>query len=301
MRACKWLIGLFGCTLASAAVAADDILSAAALGAGGTSIADRERNDGVSTNPSVAAILPRYDLAGTAGLSLGGWEAAATVVDSRQSAVTIGLAYRRRQQSPPITIADLPGWIAEGETVTNRRRYHEIGFALAVPMIGRRLALGVGGGLALTDHDRRPKGSTFDLDAGLTWAPTGGITVGLVARDLAPMPEADAPVAMVGGVRFDDESLGAIAVELEQRLIASRSTAWRIGAERPIGPVDLRVGGRNEHGERAVTFGVGAHNLEGAFDVGVVLPLGGSLAWNEVTVVAGLHVRTRAGDANEPE
>jgi hypothetical protein len=273
----------------------DEIRGPITIAAGRTAAASPLRNDAITANPSLLALVERYDMEGEGGIGDGGWEAGGSIVDSRQSALAMGVAYRRLIHEPALTDDDLPGWFEDGETPSNVKRYHDIAVGVALPFWERRVSLGVGGVVSFTDHDRHDPSIVGNLDVGTAFAPLEWLTVGVVGRNLLPLGQrSELPLALLGGVRLAHEDIGAFAFELDERLgaVDSRRLSIRVGAEKSIRSLDLRAGWHDENGEfSAITWGLGAHNEQGSFDYAMEVPLEGPFRFEALLFRLGICIR----------
>jgi hypothetical protein len=262
------------------AVAGDDT-GAVGTAMGSVGAADPVSNDMVTLNPGLLELQQRYDVAGEAGIGRGGWELGASAVDSREATVAMGISYRRVVTDPPLTSAQLPGWVADGETYPNVHRSHRIGLALAAPAADHRLSFGLGGNLDLSHDDREPWLADGDLHAGMGWAPEEWLVVGVVADNLLPVPKHDETPFTAGvGIRALDEDVGAFEIDVHERIEGGPSTVLAVGGDKTLEKVALRAGWRWDQaaGLHSLTLGTGIRTTAGSVDFAFAFPLNAPFA-----------------------
>lgn len=291
---CAFLLGLAVC-LVPVAARADPTQGARSAALGGTTLADNKDNAAIVSSPGVVALSERYDVA-----VQGAWapvdqnlEGSASVLDSKEAAFTLGVAYRYRTWEAPLTDADLPGWSLVDEEVTNRKRSHDIGVALGVPLKKDVVAIGINGALAFTSHDRQDAGIYASPGVGFGWQPKKDILVALSARGLVP-GKMQQEMPFVGGVGFQAraDGIGSFRVEGDWQLGETvRPWSIRVGAEKEIKSGRFRLGYREDGplGRHVLTVGAGADNDSGGLDLAVEVPFG---AWSATTIRLGIRIFT---------
>lgn len=311
-----WLV-----TGVSTTLAADVVQGANLLGMGGVGVAAPRDNAGITMNPGTLALRERYDfhvqgrVGPTAGLH---W--AATAVDGRTSdVVTAGLAYSGDRYEPGIISADQPGWSIAGEEIRNRKRNHDFVGAIAVPLLDRRLSIGLGAALSLYDHDQQGQGTSFDLHGGIAFAPVEAITVGISARNVLPFAAQDRPAEVRAGIRVEDPDSVAFEVNVGRGWLpglddwvadaglaspVEDASDWMVaaGADARLGSVRLRAGAAWQGASRLpfVTLGVGSHEPDGlGFEYAVAVPVTSDLSFG--ATVHQISIRFAAEDEIEEE
>jgi hypothetical protein len=242
---------------------------------GGVGVAAPDDNVGITLNPGLMGLQRRYDMSGLFSVSPGegiGW--GGTAMDARTSDyIAAGFAYGGERSNPPLTEADLPGWQAEGQELTNIKQFHDLAGAIAVPILERKVSFGVAVSGTYYDQERQGSGWWWNGHLGAAYRPIEALTVGVVGRNLVPSTPAARDPEVLGGVR-------AVAKGV---LIAELDGGWRRGQADPLlaagleksvgGQGALRAGWRFEGGEHAASFGLGWNDDSGSIEYGVVVPL----------------------------
>lgn len=248
---------------------------------GGAAAASPDDNSALTLNPAVIALAERYDLhglfryGGAAGMHWG-----ATVVDSRTSEhFAAGLSYTGTRFDGPLVPGETAGWKLPGQPVANQKRMHDLTFAGAVPLFQRKLALGVNANVSRYDHDRLGTGTWFNIDAGLAARPVEWLVLSAAGKNLLPIDHfGDRPLGLLGGVRLQDSSIGALEFDLEWADIeADRQFGWAAGAAKTLGKsVVLRGGFRDDvlRDRQDVTFGLSLKGGTAMLSWGAAVPLG---------------------------
>lgn len=278
----------------SLALASDVVQGANLLGMGRVGAAAASDNAAITLNPGLLGLRERYDFhahfrLGPMGPGSGDAQAgppslqwAATAMDARtSSAVALGFAYSGDRLDAPLTDRDLPGWWLPGEEITNRKRYHDFAGALAIPLLDRRLSLGLGGNVGLYNHDRQGEGLLWDLHLGLGLQPTPGLTLGLSARDLVPGAGEDRPAQLLGGIRAEDAGNVAFEANVGYTWVPEgEPLSVGAGLEKVAGGAQLRLGGlwSGPEDQLYATAGLGMTDEGGGIEYGIAVPLGPELS-----------------------
>jgi len=281
----------------SSALAGDDANAANTLGAGGATAAHPTDNSAVSVNPANLGLVERYDLDAFLRIDPDtGWGWGISVVDSRTS-FPLGLSYRRSSDDMPFTEEDLPGWIANGRYPANVKRYHDFTAAVALPLVSERLSMGLNTTLVFANHDRLGRSFTGNLDLGLAAAPTRGLSVGLVGRNLIPLADQpELPASLLAGVRYDLVDVGAVEVDADVRFEepGALPLSLRAGVEGRVQTVRPRVGwqwsGPTE--QHWLCWGIGSENEVGSLDYAMAIPLRSGLSFTAITHMLTLRFFT---------
>lgn len=276
-----------------AAYAIDDVPGARRGAMGGSGVAALGDDSAVTLNPAALGLVERFDvdLQGVGGTEkLLGFGASA--VDARTGPVALGVTWLYSRDAPAISAEDLPGWVPSGDEVSNTRRDHLLAAGLSLPLLDRRVALGIGGGLSLYNNDLGGTGTVGDLDAGVAAVPVEGMSVGVSARDLVPFNhELDAPPSFVAGAEVAGK-IGAIAAEGGLSTGAAWAPIVRGGAELRAALLRVRAGGAMVGSDTSFGWGLGVENDAGGLEYAMTVPIGGG-PW---THSIGLRLRGGAGE-----
>jgi hypothetical protein len=283
MRACKsTLIGAILCFHAGNAwaVSPEDAMDDAVMSMGWAGIANPESNSAPTVNPGLLGLSERYHFGGQFAYGphpQAGW--AVTAVDSRTiKSLAIGVTYNRSVDDPELAVEELPGWIPIGTPISNRRVFHDVTLAAAVPLLDRRISFGVNGTVSIFDHDRLGNGLTGNLDTGLGIRPVDFFTLGLAGRNLLPIAaQTDRPATLSYGLRLGTAELGGIEVNMDQILEDTDGAPWELaaGLEKAAEAVQVRGGWRYDGPESRhwLTLGLGAGSSSGSLGYSIALPL----------------------------
>lgn len=291
--------------LLSLAMAADRVEGSDTLATGHAAVANPLSNAAVSMNPAAIAVIQRYDftLAGSYGQRGLHWNLAAA--DSKTSDfVGFGLTYSGDRFNPPLQTWELPGWSVPDQVLTNQKRNHDIGAALAVPLFERRLSIGLGGSVSFYDHERQGEGTAGNLTAGLAMNPAQDLVIGVSARNLLPVPDPneDRPMEILGGFYLGDVQVGSLSVEGGVRPERDAMLVLGAGGEAAVSEgVRIRGGWRLEDAAHEVTFGGGAGTDKAGVDLGFAIPTASFLKPADWTVCLSVRFEGPDFDAIQPE
>jgi hypothetical protein len=275
---------------------ADPIQGARTAALGGTTLADPTDNAAITSSPAVLGLSSRYDIAAQGSWAPldGNLEGSTSILDSREAKFTLGVAYRYHTWDAPLTDADMPGWTLVNEEVTNRKRAHDVGLALAIPVKKDVFSVGVNGAIAFTLHDRQSTAIWASPGVGLAWQPKRDVVLAASARGLVPgRMQTEQPLVAGLGFRARSEGLGSVRLEGDwQTGDGARPWSVRAGLEKEFGEAGrFRLGYRDEGpaGLHVLGVGVGIDNASGSVDLGLDLPFG---AWSATTVRLGIRIFT---------
>jgi hypothetical protein len=270
------------------------VVSAANVTAmGGTGVASPDDNVGITLNPGMLGLERRYDVSALFMASPGegiGW--GATAVDARTSArVAAGIAYAGDRTNPPLTDADLPGWAIADEEISNVQQHHDITGAIAVPLLGRRLSVGVSVAASYTDHVRQGDVLRWDGHVGAGYRLSDAWSFGVAGRNLLPTA-GSLPPELVAGARLRTEAFQA---EVDGGWQDGAPALLAAGLEKSLGAAGrVRGGWRYEGGDHALSFGLGWKGQGGAIEYGLALPLAGKVRAASLTHVFSVRVAAPA-------
>ncbi len=281
----------------SDAASAAEVDGANVLAMGGTANAAADDNAAVTSNPGVMGLTPRYDFAGMFRFGPNGdTEWGASVMDARTTpSVAFGLAYIGGLTSPALETAELPGYKLEDEELSLARRDHQLTAAIGVPLLDRKLSVGVSGDLLLYNRDIGGAGTSGNLNAGIGVRPVDLLVVAIAARNLVPHEgPADDPLVLGGGVRLVDEKYGILAADLDWRaydLLDAGALGWAAGAQGNLGKARARLGFQvvPGSGEQRFTWGVGFASDGAALEYAMLAPVGGGVEGAGITHAASLR------------
>lgn len=278
---------------------------------GGAAVADPQDNAGVTINPATVSLTERYDVQ---GMFIAGPDGAlrwnASAVDGRTNKfMAFGLAYNGGLLSGGFHPDELPAWAPADQELVNTRQLHDITFAVSVPFLDRRLAVGVNGTLSIFKGRYVGSGVTGNLDLGVATRPIDQLQVGLVGKNILPVAgQADLPAELALGARggLEDKIVGAtdVSYQLEQRLEDTSPWSASAGVEGGIKIVRLRGGwdwsGRLQ--EHRVAWGLGFATPIGSLDYAMQIPVATSdFTFASVTHTLSLTIRTNFGDRQAEE
>ena len=280
--------------------AADVVQGANTLAMGGTGVAAPADNAGITLNPGLIGLVERYDfhVHGRLGPDLGlQWGASA--MDGRTSdVVAAGFAYSGDRFEPDFTNADLPAWRERDEEIRNRKRLHDFAGAVAVPLLSRRVSIGIGGVFTSYNHDQQGQGTRFDMHGGVGIRPVDGLTVGASLRNFLPGEDENRPTELLFGLRLQNEERLAVEVNAGHTFNAGGgltlaldgpvappldpASPWTFGGgvQAGVGSTVLRAGGRwsGPLDRSYVTLGIGTDDRgSGAVEYGVSIPVSGDV------------------------
>jgi hypothetical protein len=281
--------------LLSVAAAADRVEGSETLALGSTAVAHPRSNSVLAANPSMVGLVARYDFGFAGSYGQRGLHWNVTAVDSKTSDfLGFGVSYSGDRFNPPLSVAELPGWSVPGQELTNRKRNHDLGLGLAVPLFDRRLSIGVNGSVSFFDHERQGRGNTGNIGAGLGVRANDHAFIGLSARNVLPVEASrpDRPFELLGGLHLTDPAIGSLSLEGGARPDrAAGVLVLAAGGEAIVAEgVALRSGWRLEDGGHDVTFGLGTGSDTASFDIGAALPTTSLLKPVDWTVQLSLRI-----------
>lgn len=293
-----FLVALAVAAAPARALGIDDPITPSTAASGGTGIADPRNNDAIVLDPATLGLTKRYDLAGYGTIGGGFLTGSASVVDSHQSEhLAVGVGYRYAAGNPPFTAADLPGWAAQGDTLTNHQKFHDVTVGLAVPFDDRRLSVGIGGGLTAATKERRGNYIDGDLDFGLAAAPVEWLAFGLAATDVLPITvSTDHPFRVGAGAYIGDPRVGSFELDAKYRVDDGAGSPLTMNAGFCIigGPAEVRGGWRYDGDQKrhAASFGLGYTDDTATIDASVEVPFASPFAAKDVVVRLGFRAKT---------
>ncbi len=287
-------------------LALSDVASAAevdganVLAMGGTANAAADDNAAVTSNPGVMGLTERYDFSGLFRYGPhGDTEWGASVMDARTTpSVAFGLAYVGGLTTPALETSDLPGWKLEDEALSLARRDHQLTAALGVPLLDRKLSVGISGDLLLYNRDIGGAGTSGNLNAGVGVRPVDLLVLAIAARNLVPLEgPADGALVLGGGVRLLDEKYGILAADLDVRP-GDGAVGWGAGAQGNLAKARARAGFQVVPGTGAqrFTWGVGFASDGAALEYAMVAPVGGA---ENAGISHSVSLRFAAPDTNK--
>ncbi len=205
---------------------------------GGARIALPSDNVTVGASPGMVGLHERFDIHASGAVGPGrGLHWAATAVDARTSDfLAIGIAYAGDRYHPEFRASELPGWTPTDIEPTNVKRYHDLALAAGVPLLGRRVCIGIGGNWSFYNHDSQGSGSTGNIDAGLGLRPLDDLSLAFSAEHLLPIdPTGDRPFTLGAGASYG--STGPVIATSELRWTDGADTPWGVA-----GGLDVRAG-----------------------------------------------------------
>ena len=289
--------------LAATAFGAEDPLSPQTVSEGQTSMARVSDLSAIVVNPAMMSLSSDYE--GYAFGELNGgdaWRWGVAALDSFTSkTIALGVSYSGETYEPPLTDADLPGWGALGQDVSNQKRHNDLTFALSAPLAQRRLSIGTNLDWAIYDHDRQGRGAEVDLGAGFGWRASEHALVGLAVRNILPGEATlNRHFGLGGGASHRTEFFDA-ASDVEW-IPQTNAIATRIGLAGGSENARLHAGWSNAdwrtNGSR-VSTGLTLQNTNFSLGYGVAFPIGDDDG-NGVTHNLGIRLKLRVPGVTQP-
>jgi hypothetical protein len=277
-------------------IAGEDVTAGNTLAMGGAAAAHPEDVAAFTVNPGTIGLAERYDFAGTAAVAWStGWEAGLGAVDSTLP-VAAGAWYRYRSWTEAWDDEDLPGWAPDGDIPENHVREHMVVVGVGVPLLDRRLSLGLDGALLWQELGTGARSTLGNLDIGAA-ASLRGWTLGLAGRNVLPLGHRDdLPASLILGGRSPEESPLGAALEAQFLLTGTYGMSLRIddqgnpvsvhssdaplifagGLEYRYQSFRARAGWRwdGPEGRHTLGFGLGGENTSGGIDYTLLVPVG---------------------------
>lgn len=283
---------------------AQQAVSADIAATGDAGIAHTRDNSLIRINPAGIGLEDQFDVQlGFSGGFDREWMWTASAVDGRTSdVIQFGLAYTGSIRFPAFDPVSLPGWGGSQEELTNRLEQHDITAAIAVPLLNRRLSLGLNGTLSVFNQTYRPRLVSGNMDAGISARPADALSIGFVARNLIPVGEDFLFPSSVGlGFRVGPADRITAAFETEYRYRGSTRRPWvtRAGLETILAERVIVRGGWNWDGDRAdhrATAGLAVYAKDvGTLSYAIQIPVIPHLRGLEVGHFLTLTLFTSAG------
>lgn len=271
---------MWGCaTLSTASAAEIDSLAlvdpgARGLGRGGASRADVEAVSDITNNLATTALMANYAVYGGISFIPGdrfGMRVGA--MDSRTAPVALGFQYARRSDEPTLTGAARPGWVLVGDPLTDPTVHQGVALGLAVPMLSRRLTLGVTGRHDWREGERSGTDNATNVSVSAAGMPAERLVLSFGARNLVLQDFPDTERQLDAGARFLGGETFALeldaAVPLDTQLRWS-SMCWMGGVDViPLSWLILRAGASQQASAWWVHGGLTVGNEKGGLEYGV--------------------------------
>jgi hypothetical protein len=274
----KRCLGIVAGLAWSAAPAAASDMGARATARGGVGLADGGDAAGESQNLAAVALDPRYVLYAGAGLGPDGYFLArGGAVDTKTAVVAMGAGYSRLADNVAPSGDELPGWKDPDAELGNPTTWQRVNVGLAVPMLGRRLSIGVSG-----RHDWRTSAlsgddQAFNFGVSVAGRPIEMLTLAAGGRNLLGANYARVTREVDLAARFTPgPNLGVeadISAPADEDFAIGRFT-WRAGFD--VGALDwlaLRGGWSLESTTHYASAGLGLVNEKVVLDYGVKVQL----------------------------
>ncbi|MFT4624633.1 MAG: hypothetical protein ACI8PZ_003292 [Myxococcota bacterium] len=265
--------------LIAGAFAADDAPTARSSAMGASRVALPHDNATVAASPGLAGLYDRFDIHAAGGLGpSGGLHWSASAIDSHTSKfIAIGFAYAGDRYEPEFRASELPGWTPKRIEPTNVKRYHDLSLVAGLPLLNRRMCIGVGGTWSMYNHDAQGQGASGDLDVGIGANPVDDLTLAVVAEHLLPGdPTGDRPFGVAGGAAYGNT--GPVIATAEAGWTDGVASPWSFGGglEGVAGGGRVRAGARHNGPAIGpstwVTWGVAIANESSEFGYAMRIP-----------------------------
>lgn len=287
----------------SAPARAQDMPSTPSRGMAGAGSARVDDTTAVARNPAALLLGIRYGAQADFGFGAGLYGRAA-LVDTRTSDFGAGVSWTGTWASPPLTDAQMPGWLPEDGTLPdNPMMIHSVRGAVGYGLLRvqhvrddyateiRRLAFGLGGSWDRSSSTLGGIEQDFDLGVSVAGRPLPELSLALSARDL--LPTGDRPPSVELGAAWM-RPMGVLAADLAwDPALGERPLAARLGGELVLAEkVPLRAGYALEGAQHTVGAGFGiaapTTRLDYAVNLCVVGDCAGLGEWGFLTHSVGV-------------
>lgn len=280
--------------------ASEDVYAGNTAGMGRTAVANSEDNAAVTVNPALLGLTERYDVQGlfVYGPNKGMAWGASLADSSTNELIGFGLSYSGGVTEPELFTDQLPGWTPVGVVPPNGQRNHDITAGIGVQLLERRLGFGLNGSVFIFDTDRFGSGVTGNMDLAAAGRPIEWITLGLVARNVLPIPDQkEYAGSLAGGLRVGLDRYVIGEVDVDWRYEDVRGSAVTVGAglQGAISIARIRAGYRwvGDYQNHAVTWGIGIQTDVGGFEYAMEIPVGADTS--PAALVSTFSVRVATG------
>jgi hypothetical protein len=277
--------------------AGDDFQGANIEALGRAAVANPTDNSTISLNPGAMALAERYDVSGWFDLGpTGDLEWGISALDSRTAPIAFGVSWRRTVAEPPITLAEMPGWVQPGVAVPNVKRTHEVTIAIAGPIDDRKFSVGVNGTVIIRHDDRGGNAVNGNADVGAAWQIDKEWAVGLAGRNLIPLKgQVGLDTGITAGVHYERKDIAAWAFDLDWQTSGQPvfPLSFRLGGEALVSAFRPRLGYRFDGatGTHWLVPGIGGENDSGAIDYALAIPLSGATRWKDLVHTFSVRVK----------
>jgi len=264
--------------VAHIAAADEPALGAKSLAMGRTGAAGLHDNVALRLNPGVLPLTDRYDFEGSFRFGPdGGLHWMGSAVDSRTSdVVSAGIGYYGNFFEPPPTSDEMPGWVADGQEISNQKWVHDLVASLATPLLDRRIGIGITFAPAYHDEELNGTGWTFDMHGGIGAHPVEWLTVGVATRNVLPWGPRYGDTEIGGGFLIDADHLD-LQTDLRFRPKIDDLPEIGAGAEYTVAQTKIRGGWRLDETQTSwVSGGIGFGEEGGSIAYGLAVPIGDS-------------------------
>jgi len=265
LLACTLVLSVW-CGLPRTGLAQDFVAGARPTGSAGAYTSVATGPSGIYHNPAGIPFARMYAGAGTYQYQSSESILNATLVDSKTNPkVTAGAGY---------------SYLASHGDADSRSG-HDLRLALAVPAIGNRFSVGVGGRYLTLDRDDTEFARGFTLDGGVIVRITDNFHAGVAGKNLLEICDRQvrcrgaAPRILAGGLSYGRSTAFQLAADLEADLNSDPDDVHfdiEIGGEYlAAGTVPIRLGFRRETADSTnhVTTGLGWRSTQFGADAGV--------------------------------
>lgn len=289
---------------------AQDATFADVAAMGDAAVAHPRNNSLITVNPGGMGLVDQFDveLGFTGGFDRA-WSWHVSAIDGRTNDyVKFGLDYNGQIHFPPFLQSELPGWNPIGDALLNKREDHDITFALAVPVLDRRLSFGVNGTLSVLQGRYIDQVITGNMDIGVSTMPIPQLSVGFVAKSFLPVKDqARTPGSVAFGLRgmLPDRFAATFEAEYRYEDVQRRPWVLRGGLEGIIREVVAIRGGWNWDGDRAnhqLSWGLGLVKKDvGSLSYAMQIPVIPHLRGLEIGHFLTLTLHTNVASSAEDE
>lgn len=239
---------------------AEELPGARSAGRGGVGLANPTDVGEVATNVAAVALGERYDL--VAGGAYGPddtWLGRVAAADSRTSLVTLGATYTYRVDDVEPPLSALPGWVLDGDELTNTTSHQGFAVGIAYPFLDRRMSIAATGRYDWRDSEQEGSSDAFNFGVSAAGKPSEAFTVALGINNALDLGYPDSERTVDVGARWEPGPFLGLEGALRTEWMGDpfeESIAEHVGAD--VGLTEwLRLSAGWQHDDGVHTLGGG--------------------------------------------